>query len=148
MHKVRHRGVCKVHWIFAFTCAAYNLIRMRSLHSRSFSRVNRGHHVSTRSLGSSPEAGKIPTIDLFDAVNDENRKTKTCCESIFQQPAKRPSSFIPARRSHMLDRFVSFSFGEFFQLLSPAGFVPRVFSQDSGRPRSSKRSHVVEFGKQ
>ena len=31
MRKVRHRGVCKVHWIFSFACAAYNLVRMRNL---------------------------------------------------------------------------------------------------------------------
>ncbi len=31
MRKVRHRGVCKVHWIFTFACAAYNLVRMRTL---------------------------------------------------------------------------------------------------------------------
>jgi len=28
---VRHRGVCKVHWIFTLACAAYNLVRMRNL---------------------------------------------------------------------------------------------------------------------
>jgi hypothetical protein len=31
MWKVRHRGVCKVDWIFTFSCAAYNLVRMRNL---------------------------------------------------------------------------------------------------------------------
>ena len=31
MRKVRHRGVCKVDWIFTFACAAYNLLRMRNL---------------------------------------------------------------------------------------------------------------------
>jgi hypothetical protein len=31
MRKLRHRGVCKVDWIFAFACAAYNLMRMRNL---------------------------------------------------------------------------------------------------------------------
>jgi len=31
MRKVRHRGVCKVDWIFSFACAAYNLVRMRNL---------------------------------------------------------------------------------------------------------------------
>jgi transposase len=31
MRKVRHRGVCKVHWIFTFACAAYNLVRVRNL---------------------------------------------------------------------------------------------------------------------
>jgi len=31
LRKVRHRGVCKVDWIFAFACAAYNLVRMRNL---------------------------------------------------------------------------------------------------------------------
>src|SRR6202008_3656742 len=31
MRKVRHRGVNKVHWIFTFACAAYNLVRMRNL---------------------------------------------------------------------------------------------------------------------
>ena len=31
LRKVRHRGVCKVHWIFTFACAAYNLVRMRNL---------------------------------------------------------------------------------------------------------------------
>jgi IS5 family transposase len=31
MRKVRHRGVCKVHWTFTLACAAYNLVRMRNL---------------------------------------------------------------------------------------------------------------------
>ena len=31
MRKVRHRGVCKVHWIFTLACAPYNLVRMRNL---------------------------------------------------------------------------------------------------------------------
>jgi transposase len=31
MRKVRHRGVCRVHWIFTLACAAYNLVRMRNL---------------------------------------------------------------------------------------------------------------------
>ena len=31
MRKVRHRGVFKVDWVFAFACAAYNLVRMRNL---------------------------------------------------------------------------------------------------------------------
>jgi hypothetical protein len=31
MRKVRHRGVGKVHWLFTFACAAYNLVRMRNL---------------------------------------------------------------------------------------------------------------------
>jgi transposase len=31
LRKVRHRGLAKVDWIFAFACAAYNLVRMRNL---------------------------------------------------------------------------------------------------------------------
>jgi transposase len=31
LRKVRHRGACKVHWIFTLACAAYNLVRMRNL---------------------------------------------------------------------------------------------------------------------
>jgi transposase len=31
VRKLRHRGVCKVDWIFTFACAAYNLVRMRNL---------------------------------------------------------------------------------------------------------------------
>jgi transposase len=31
LRKVRHRGLDKVDWIFAFACAAYNLVRMRNL---------------------------------------------------------------------------------------------------------------------
>jgi transposase len=31
LRKVRHRGVFKVDWVFAFACAAYNLVRMRNL---------------------------------------------------------------------------------------------------------------------
>jgi hypothetical protein len=31
MRKLRHRGVGKVHWLFTFACAAYNLVRMRNL---------------------------------------------------------------------------------------------------------------------
>ena len=30
-NKVRHRGIFKVDWVFAFACAAYNLVRMRNL---------------------------------------------------------------------------------------------------------------------
>ena len=31
LRKLRHRGVCKVDWIFAFACAVYNLVRIRNL---------------------------------------------------------------------------------------------------------------------
>jgi transposase len=31
MRKIRHRGVCRVDWIFTFACAAYNLVRLRNL---------------------------------------------------------------------------------------------------------------------
>jgi transposase len=31
LRKVRHRGLAKVDWIFAFACAVYNLVRMRNL---------------------------------------------------------------------------------------------------------------------
>lgn len=31
LHKMRHRGRCRVGWTFTFTAAAYNLVRMRSL---------------------------------------------------------------------------------------------------------------------
>jgi hypothetical protein len=31
LRKTRHRGVFKVGWVFTFTAAAYNLVRMRNL---------------------------------------------------------------------------------------------------------------------
>jgi DDE family transposase len=31
LRKVRHRGLCKVDWLFTFACAAYNLVRLRNL---------------------------------------------------------------------------------------------------------------------
>ena len=31
LHKLRHRGEAKARWVFQFTAAAYNLVRMRSL---------------------------------------------------------------------------------------------------------------------
>lgn len=31
LRKVRHRGIFKVDWMFAFACAAYNLVRIRNL---------------------------------------------------------------------------------------------------------------------
>jgi hypothetical protein len=31
MRKTRHRGVAKVGWMFVFTAAAYNLVRIRNL---------------------------------------------------------------------------------------------------------------------
>lgn len=31
LRKVRHRGVCKVHWMFTLACATYNLVRLRNL---------------------------------------------------------------------------------------------------------------------
>lgn len=35
MRKLRHRGIFKVGWVFTFAAAAYNLVRMRNLASRS-----------------------------------------------------------------------------------------------------------------
>ena len=37
MHKVRHRGIEKVGWLFTFAAAAYNLVRMRNLLNTSVS---------------------------------------------------------------------------------------------------------------
>ena len=34
LRKLRHRGVARVNWIFVFTAAAYNLVRMRTLAAR------------------------------------------------------------------------------------------------------------------
>jgi len=31
LRKLRHRGLCKVDWVFTFACAAYNLVRLRKL---------------------------------------------------------------------------------------------------------------------
>ena len=31
LRKTRHRGVCKVGWVFTFAAASYNLVRMRTL---------------------------------------------------------------------------------------------------------------------
>jgi transposase len=31
LRKLRHRGVCKIDWIFTLACAAYNLVRVRKL---------------------------------------------------------------------------------------------------------------------
>jgi IS5 family transposase len=31
LRKVRHRGLFKVDWVFTFACAAYNLVRLRTL---------------------------------------------------------------------------------------------------------------------
>jgi transposase len=31
LRKVRHRGLCKVDWVFTFACATYNLVRLRNL---------------------------------------------------------------------------------------------------------------------
>ena len=31
MHKTRHRGLARVGWMFTFTAAAYNLVRIRNL---------------------------------------------------------------------------------------------------------------------
>ena len=50
LRKVRHRGMCKVDWIFTFACAAYNLVRMRNLSRRSSGGVSRGRSVFTGAL--------------------------------------------------------------------------------------------------
>jgi transposase len=39
MRKVRHRGIEKVNWLFTFSAAAYNLVRMRNLMARSVGTV-------------------------------------------------------------------------------------------------------------
>jgi hypothetical protein len=31
LHKLRHRGGLRVSWIFTFTAAAYNIVRLRRL---------------------------------------------------------------------------------------------------------------------
>ena len=38
-HQTRHRGLDKVRWIFTFTAAAYNLVRMRNLMSQAVQSV-------------------------------------------------------------------------------------------------------------
>ena len=35
LRKLRHRGGARVNWIFTFTAAAYNLVRMRTLAARA-----------------------------------------------------------------------------------------------------------------
>ena len=65
-------------------------LRLRRLQSgahaesgrRSFGRVSRGRSVSTGALEARLRPGKY-TIDLFDAVNDENRKTKHAASQFF-----------------------------------------------------------------
>jgi hypothetical protein len=34
LRKLRHRGAARVNWIFVFTAATYNLVRMRTLAQR------------------------------------------------------------------------------------------------------------------
>jgi len=45
--KVRHRGLEKVDWVFAFACAAYNLVRLRNLAELSSCPLS--HSVGTES---------------------------------------------------------------------------------------------------
>ena len=35
LRKLRHRGLFKVDWMFTFACAAYNLVRLRNLSTRT-----------------------------------------------------------------------------------------------------------------
>ena len=67
MRKVRHRGVCKVDWIFTFACAAYNLVRMRNL-APQFLRCKSGPKCVSSSTESDPEAAKTPEIKPFDII--------------------------------------------------------------------------------
>ena len=34
LRKLRHRGVARVNWVFVFTAAPYNLVRMQTLAAR------------------------------------------------------------------------------------------------------------------
>jgi Transposase DDE domain len=46
MRKVRHRGVCKVDWIFTFACAVYNLVRHAKPDRHSSRGVSQSRSVS------------------------------------------------------------------------------------------------------
>jgi hypothetical protein len=35
LHKLKHRGLLRVRWIFTFAAAAYNLVRIRNLRKLS-----------------------------------------------------------------------------------------------------------------
>ena len=35
LRKLRHRGLARVDWVFTFTAAAYNLVRIRNLQAAS-----------------------------------------------------------------------------------------------------------------
>ena len=86
MRKVRHRGVCKVDWIFTFACAAYNLVRMRNL--RPFQRGRSGPRCARRRLELDSGTRKTPKLNQSDIINDEKRQIKKLYESVFQQTAK------------------------------------------------------------
>lgn len=49
MRKLRHRGMCRVDWIFTFACAADNLVRMRNLRLQ-FRRCESGQKCARCSL--------------------------------------------------------------------------------------------------
>ena len=82
MRKVRHRGVCKVDWIFTFACAAYNLVRMRNL-AGSSGGVSRRPTCVSCSIELEPEATKTPKVELFDISNDEQQKEKHAAHQFF-----------------------------------------------------------------
>jgi hypothetical protein len=72
MRKVRHRGVCKVDWIFTFACAAYNLVRMRNL-AAEFRRLKSGPKCVRQSLQLEFGTAKTPKIRSLDMAKDEKK---------------------------------------------------------------------------
>src|SRR6202011_22912 len=92
LRKVRHRGVCKVDWIFTFACAAYNLVRMRNL-AAAVSRV--GAEVCPVEHLVRPRNSKTQRLSNRSTSRTMRNERKTLRRSIFQQPARLERRTVP-----------------------------------------------------
>jgi hypothetical protein len=91
MRKLRHRGVCKVHWIFTLAFAAYNLVRMRNL-AAAVPAVQLKADVCLLSIELDLAGRKITKI-APSTLPSGTTERKTRCQSALPQPASACCSF-------------------------------------------------------
>ena len=82
LRKVRHRGLERVGWIFTFTAAAYNLVRIRNLSAVARSRSVLEHAPYGLTVSSNPEQ---LTNGIVKRAAEASLRLYTL---VFQQPAR------------------------------------------------------------
>ena len=86
LRKLRHRGKAKVAAIFTFTCAAYNLVRLRSLLAEPVSGVRQAGQERALEARLAGSRGAEPARCPLSC--DSTRQLRSSQAGLLQQPAR------------------------------------------------------------